>query len=84
MKIKLTVDREDIERMVLGISPAYIAFDHELVKKCGSFCGGFVEEWRWSRSEIEKLTPDELVKLYLVCKMSWKINEQELRKKAKQ
>jgi len=84
MKIKLTVDREDIERMVLGISPAYIAFDHELVKKCGYFCGGFVEEWRWSRSEIEKLTPDELVKLYLVCKMSWKINEQELRKIAKQ
>jgi hypothetical protein len=77
--MKLNCDREDIENMVYGISPAYIAFDHELVKKCGSFCGGFVEEWSWNKSEIRMLSLDELVKLYLVCKMSWKIDENKLR-----
>jgi hypothetical protein len=77
--MKINCDREDIENMVYGISPAYIAFDHELVKKCGSFCGGFVEKWSWNKSEIKMLSLDELVKLYLVCKMSWKIDENKLR-----
>jgi hypothetical protein len=77
--MKLNCDREDIQNMVYGISPAYIAFNHELVNKCGTYCGGFHDKWSWNKSEIEMLSLDELVKLYLICKMSWKIDEHKLR-----
>ena len=77
--MKLNCDREDIQNMVYGISPAYIAFNHELVNKCGTYCGGFHDKWSWNKSEIEMLSLDELVKLYLICKMSWKIDENKLR-----
>ena len=69
--MQVDLSREDLLNMVKGTSPYYNAFEHPLVKKSGSYCGGFVEKWSWNGG-LDKLTDRELLKLYKVCKESWK------------
>jgi len=68
----MKVEREDIENMVRGIYPDYCAFNIPIVKQCGSYVGGMVDKWRWDWSEIQSLDIDDLVKLYMMCKISHK------------
>ena len=66
----LELDKKDLKNLVLGTSPYYSVFDEPLVKRCGTFCGGFVERWDWRESALDELTEKELYELYLICKNS--------------
>lgn len=70
--MKVELDKKDLKSLVTGIEPYYSLFEHPLVKRCGSYCGGFVEKWSWKDYELDKLTEDELYCLYSICKESWK------------
>lgn len=70
--ILINLDKGDLVTLVLGSSPYYSVFEEPLIKKCGSFTGGFVEKWSWSRSTLEQLTEEELYQIYIICKNSWK------------
>lgn len=65
----INVTKEDLVNMVLGISPYYSAFDNVLISECGSFMG---DNWTWSKSKLEKLSVEDLCKVYDICKNSWK------------
>jgi len=66
------LDNEDLISMVRGQEPHYSVFNHSLVKSCGCYVGGFHDHWSWTNSALEKLTKNELLELYRVCKESWK------------
>lgn len=68
----INVGREDIVRMVLGTAPHYTVFDNDLVKRCGSYIGGFHDGWAWDLNSLDDLTNQELIDLYDICKNSWK------------
>jgi hypothetical protein len=38
----------------------------------GSYCGGFVDKWNWNEFEVKKLSEEDLIQLYRICKQSWK------------
>lgn len=67
----MDLDREDLLNLVKGTSPYYNVFENPLVKRCGSWTGGFVDKWSWN-SGLNSLTDAELMKLYKTCKDSWK------------
>lgn len=59
MLIDLT--RKDLVRLVCGLSPSYEKMDD----RYGSYTGGFVDEWKWSYSDLSKLSEEKLWELYL-------------------
>lgn len=65
------LNKDDLKSLVMGTSPYYNAFTNPLVKKCGSYTGGFVEKWSWN-SQLDKLSEKQLWDLYKTCKNSWK------------
>lgn len=68
MLISLT--KEDVINMIIGTNPGWnmSAMDHHLVRKCGTYCGGFVDRWDWNRHELNKLSDQELLTVYFTCK----------------
>jgi hypothetical protein len=68
--MNVTLDRKDLLYLVNGIQPDYSIFDNELVKKSGSYCGGFVDKWSWDY-RLNELNDQELWDLYVLCKNSW-------------
>jgi hypothetical protein len=68
MDVKL--DRKDLESLVRGVSPYYSVFENPLVKRCGSWTGGFVDKWSWNK--FDDLSDSQLMELYTICKESWK------------
>jgi len=69
--MKIDLDKESLVDLVLGSSPYYSVLENSLVKKCGHWIGGFVDEWRWEANEVKKLTEKELLELHFICKNSW-------------
>jgi len=69
--MKVELDREALIALVCVQVPNYSIFEHPLVKKCGSYCGGFVEKWSWKGYELEELSKQELYELYMLCKNSF-------------
>jgi hypothetical protein len=68
----IELDKTAFMSMVKGTYPYYSIFDHPVVKKCGIYIGGMLEEWRWNRNELEKLSEEELYELYNLCINSYK------------
>lgn len=66
--MKIEVDKIDLISMVMGMEPGYDLFEVPNIKKCGSYCGGFVEKWSWDRDELRDLTEKELYEMYLILK----------------
>lgn len=69
MKVNLT--RSDLISLVKGTEPYYSIFENPLVKRCGSYCGGFNDRWDWNYSFDDNITDEELWGLYNLCKNSW-------------
>lgn len=70
--MKVELEKDDLVSLVIGTVPCYNVFDHHLVQKTGRYIGGHVDSWKWDRSEVEKLTQEDLWDLYQLCKLSWK------------
>jgi hypothetical protein len=67
--MKVELSREDLKALVRGNGPYYSAFNHPLVKKAGH---RFAEQYsRTSWDSLDKLTDQELLDLYKICKESW-------------
>jgi len=65
MNVKL--DRKGLLSLVNGTEPGYGAFEHPLIKKCGTYCGGFVDEWTWDLEQLNEITDEELYEIYNIC-----------------
>lgn len=62
----VNLDNNDLKALVIGSSPSYSNFNNALVKKAGH---SYSDQYgRTSWSSLEKLTDDELWKLYQICK----------------
>ena len=66
------LDKTDLLALINGKEPYYKAFDVEIIKENGSYCGGFVDKWRWDPIALQRLSEKELYELYTICKNSWK------------
>ena len=67
--MKVDLNRKDLEALVKGSCPNYHEFENELVKKAGH---SYSDQYgRTSWDSLEKLTDEELYKLYKICQYSW-------------
>jgi len=70
--MKVELDRKDIIALLKGTCPNYNVMD-KIPKDLGSYCGGFVDDWKWNYFIEDVSYSDEyLYNLYLMCKNSWK------------
>jgi hypothetical protein len=60
--------REDLVRLLRGISPVYELTETPMVKPYGRFVGGHVDEWRWDVHLLQNLSEKELYDIYMQCK----------------
>lgn len=67
--MKVDLSRKDLETLVRGGYPNYSEFGNELVKKAGHFYSDQYGRTSWD--SLEKLTDEELYKLYKICQDSW-------------
>ena len=67
--MNIELDRKGLEILVNGSQPHYNEFENPLVKKAGH---DYSDQYgRTSWNSLNKLTDDELYKLYLICRNSW-------------
>ena len=62
------IDKEILIDAIMGTSPSYEIMNNSIVQQCGYYVGGFKDEWHWEKSKIEKLSPEEMKKLYSTIK----------------
>ncbi len=60
--------KDDLVNLVKGTSPHYELMDNPLVKRCGSYIGGFHDRWDWNNHFDEDITEQQLWDLYILCK----------------
>lgn len=68
MAVVLYLEKQDLIHMVKGTNPSYSEMENPLVKRCGSYCGGFNDEWTWDKYKLEKLSEEQLIEVYRICK----------------
>ena len=66
----IELDRKDLEALVKGTSPYYSEFDNPLVKLAGHSYSDQYGRTSWDR--LNKLSDQQLYRLYEICKNSWK------------
>jgi len=64
-KINIVLDRQDLEALLRGMYVSYNHMEIALLKKYGSYTGGFKDEWTWY---LENASIEELVELYKILK----------------
>lgn len=62
--MKAELDKKDLVSLIKGTSPAYSLFEDELIKSCGHYVGGFVDEWQWDEFALGRLSDNQLLELY--------------------
>jgi hypothetical protein len=67
----LQSDKETLIDLVYGVGPHFDIFKDPTVARCGRYNGSY-GTWAWIRSELNKLTEDELYALYKLCRDTWK------------
>ena len=70
--MNIDLSKKDLINLIMGTSPYYSVFKNELVKKCGYWTGGFVDQWKWNKNNLEELCESDLYELYKICEESWK------------
>jgi hypothetical protein len=65
------LNKKDLISLVVGTPPYYSKFEDHLVKRCGSFTGGFADSWNWHHHELNQLSEQDLWDLYVMCRDSW-------------
>lgn len=66
--ITMAIDKHDLQCMVMGATPKYEIMNNPTLRKFGSYCGGFQDQWKWDFFAINKATESELLEVYLMCK----------------
>ena len=69
--MRVNLSKEDLIKLVLTTSPSYKIIDDELLRKYGSYTGGFVDKWHWDTKSLSNLSEEHLYGMYLLCKDSW-------------
>lgn len=73
--MKVDLDKRDIISLLKGSTPSHQIMD-KIPQELGSYVGGHVDEWKWNYiREDTSYTEEELYEFYLMCKNSWKIND---------
>lgn len=67
--MKIELDRKGLEILVKGSQPYYTEFDNPLVKKAGHEYSDQYGKTTWRC--LNKLTGEELYRVYLICRNSW-------------
>jgi hypothetical protein len=70
--MKVELDKEGLISLVKGTMPNFSIMSDPLIKKNGSYRGGFVDGWEWNFNAFENSTEEEIYKAYLMIKNSWK------------
>ena len=65
--MKVELDKKDLINLVNGVSPGYDLFENPTVKRCGRYSGSY-GTWDWISYELDKLSEEELLNLYKLCK----------------
>lgn len=67
----INLDKQDLIALVVGgVGPHYNIMNNPIFNDIGNFRGGFVDTWVWKISKLEKLSEDELLNIYKLCKES--------------
>jgi len=69
--MNVELSKKDLSALVKGTSPNYDIMENDIVKKCGSYTGGFCDEWNWNYGFEKTMTEEELYQLYILCRDSW-------------
>jgi len=65
MLVELTKD--DLVRLIIYVYPSKNMMGEYSKLKYGEWVGGYVNDWRWDRFNLEKLTEQELYNIYKEC-----------------
>lgn len=65
----MELDRKDLIALVKGSEPSHETMSHPLLKRAGSYNGGFNDSWSWNYF-LDEFTDDELMQIYLICKQN--------------
>jgi hypothetical protein len=68
----IDLDKRDFISLVMGTDPSYSVMDHPLVKAGGRYYGGFSDCWQWNRGKLNEMSESDLLKIYKMCRDSWK------------
>ncbi len=66
--MRIELNKKDFVYLVKGTNPSYEMMAHPLVKRCGTYCGGFNDRWTWNEEILVKLSEEQLLELYNLCK----------------
>lgn len=66
------LDHTDLVNLVRGTKPHYSVMNDPLVSKYGNFRANVPGEWYWVHHKLRKASDEDLLKLYRICKNSFK------------
>lgn len=64
----IELDKKGLITLINGTSIGYELMDNPKVKWCGSYRGGFYDDWKWDVSKLTQLTEEQLYELYKIVK----------------
>lgn len=67
----VNLEKEDLVNLVIGIQPYYTDMEIPIIKRCGYWCGGFVDQWEWNKDALKNLSEDDLMWIYTAIKKGW-------------
>ena len=69
--MRLELDKSDLVSLVKGSVPNYSVMEKPLISISGIYNGSY-DKWEWNYKFEEKLTEQELLDMYILCRDSWK------------
>ena len=69
--LNLTLTKEDLIALILGIKPNSSIFKHDLIRRHG-FYMNFHAEWFWVIRSLNECSEEELHEIYKLCQKSWR------------
>ena len=63
----VVLDKNDLKALVNGVNVPFSVFENKLVASYGTYSGSY-GTWSWKSGILDKLTENELLELYNICK----------------
>lgn len=70
-KLMVLLDKKDILTLVRGSQPNYTEYENPILSEIGQHFEGLGDSWVWHHPRLNRLSFEELVKVYYICKDSW-------------
>jgi len=67
----LNLDKIDLISLVKGSEPSFSVMEHRDIHNKGYF-NDYRGRWEWNDSNLNGCTEEELLNVYIICKVSWK------------